>query len=90
MFEEILGNIQEDNGEMLLKIPGNVRKDSGKCSRRFRQIVDKISKIFEKIPGITDKYSGDCSRKFMKSCLFHETLFILYKSLQLNCDKTKE
>ena len=28
---------------MLKKIPGNVEKDSGECSRRFREIFRKIS-----------------------------------------------
>ena len=42
---------------MLEKIPGNVQKDSGECSRRFRG-------MFEKIPGNIQKDSGECSKRF--------------------------
>ena len=42
---------------MLKKIPGNVRKDSGECSRRFRG-------MFKKIPGNVEEDSGECSKRF--------------------------
>ena len=41
---------------MLEKLPGNVRGDSGKCSRRFRGMSKKI-------PGNAIKNSGVCSRR---------------------------
>ena len=42
---------------MLVKIPGNVQEDSGKCLKRFRG-------MFEKIPGNVPEDSGECSRRF--------------------------
>ena len=42
---------------MFEKIPGNVQKDSGECSRRFWG-------IFEKIPGNVQEDSGECWRGF--------------------------
>ena len=42
---------------MFENIPGNVKKDSGECSRRFRG-------MFEKIPGNVQKDSGECSKRF--------------------------
>ena len=42
-------NIAEDSG--------NVQKDSGECSRRFRR-------MFQKIPGNVQEDSGECSRRF--------------------------
>ena len=64
---------------MFKKIPGNVQKDSGECSRRFRGMFKKFpgnvpedsgecSKrfrgMFEKIPGNVRKDSGECSKRF--------------------------
>ena len=66
---------------MLRKIPGNVRKDSGECSRRFRGMLKKIpgnvpedsgeySKrfrgMFQKIPGNVSKDSGECWQRFSR------------------------
>ena len=42
---------------MLKKIPGNVPKDSGECSKRFRGMLNKI-------PGNVRKDSGECSKRF--------------------------
>ena len=42
---------------MLKKIPGNVQKDSGECSTRFRGMS-------EEIPGNVRRDSGECSRGF--------------------------
>ena len=47
-FQKIPGNVQEDSEERLrrvqvmLQIPGNVIKDCGECSTRFRDIFQKI------------------------------------------------
>ena len=38
---------------MFQKIPGNVQKDSGECSKRFRG-------MFNKIPGNVQEDSGEC------------------------------
>ena len=58
MFTKILGNRLEDSGECYyFKIPGNVSKDSGKFSRRFRG-------MFEKIPGNVQEDSGECLKRF--------------------------
>ena len=46
---KILRNIEEDSG--------NVKKDSGECSRGFRR-------MFEKVPGNVPEDSGECSRRF--------------------------
>ena len=42
MLKKILGNVQEDSGEMFQKIPENVQRDSGKCLRRSRGMLQKI------------------------------------------------
>ena len=42
---------------MFEKIPGNVRKDSGECSRRFRG-------MFKRITGNVQEDSGECSKRF--------------------------
>ena len=44
---------------MLKKIPGNVRRDSGECSKRFWG-------IFEKILGNVSKDSGECWQRFSR------------------------
>ena len=48
-------NTEMGNGMrgMLQKIPGNVREDSGECSRGSRG-------MFEKIPGNVPEDSGEC------------------------------
>ena len=50
---------------MLLKILGNVVKDSGECSRRFQGMFEKVSGNIQKIPGSVIKDSGECSRRFL-------------------------
>ena len=42
---------------MFTKIPGNVREDSGECSRRFRGMLLRI-------PGNAREDSGEYSRRF--------------------------
>ena len=52
MFIRIPWNLFEDYGdviilrfwEMLKKTPGNVRKDSGECLRRFPEMFEKVPK----------------------------------------------
>ena len=66
---------------MFKKIPGNVQKDSGECSRRFRGMFKKIPwnvqensgecsrgsrGMFEKIPGKVRKDSGECWQRFSR------------------------
>ena len=79
---------------MLKKIPGNVRKDSGECSKRFRGMLNKI-------PGNVRKDSGECSKRFRgmlekipgnvrKDSGESKFLLIFYQILQLNGVKTKE
>ena len=78
---------------MFQKFPGNVQRDSGECSRKFRA-------MFEEIPGKVQGDSGECSRGFrgilkkisgnLNFDLFCEILLIFYQILQLNCKKTKE
>ena len=78
---------------MFKKIPRNVRRDSGECSRRFRG-------MFEEIPGNVEEDSGECSRRFrgilkkisanVNLKFFCEILLIFYQILQLKCEKTKE
>ena len=54
----ILENLLENSGECsYFSIPGNVREDSGECSRRFQG-------MFKKIPENVRKDSGECSRRF--------------------------
>ena len=43
---------------MLKNIPGNVQKDSGECSKRFRGVL-------EKIPGNVRKDSGESKFRFI-------------------------
>ena len=58
MFIRIPVNLLDDSGECCyFIILGNVEEDSGKCSRRFRG-------MFEKIPGNVSEDSGECSRRF--------------------------
>ena len=61
---------------MLKKILGNVKKDSGECSKRFWR-------MFKKIPGKVQEDSGEN----LNLDLFCEILLIFYQILQLNCDK---
>ena len=49
---------------MLLKILGNVIKDSGECSRGFQGMFEKISGMFQKIPENNIKDSGERSSRF--------------------------
>ena len=52
--QRILGNvIFLTFGGMFKKILGNVQKDSGECSKRFRRMLRKI-------PGNVKKYSREC------------------------------
>ena len=44
---------------MLKKIPGNVRRDSGECLKRFRG-------MFEEIPGNVPEDSGECWQRFSR------------------------
>ena len=44
--------------EILKKTPGNVRKDSGECSRKFRGML-------EKIPGNVREGSGESNFRFI-------------------------
>ena len=77
----------------LKKIPENVPKDSGECSKRFWG-------MFKTIPGNVQEDSGECSKRFrgmferiprnLNLDLFCEILLIFYQILQLNCEKTKE
>ena len=62
---------------MFKKIPRNVRRDSGECSRRFRGMFERIPGMFKKIPGNTQEDYG-------------ESKFIFYQILQLECRKRKE
>ena len=50
---------------MLLKILGNVIKDSGECSRGFQGMFEKISGNVQNIPGNVIKDSGECSSRFL-------------------------
>ena len=70
MFTRILGNLLEDLGnviiltflEMFKKITGNVREDSGQCSRRFLEVLSRIL-------GIVQEDSREClerSRRMFK------------------------
>ena len=43
MFTRIPRNLLEDSGKCYyFNIPGNVRRDSGEYSRRFREMFEKI------------------------------------------------
>ena len=54
MFTKIPGNLLEDSVESShFSIPGNARKDSGECSRRFWG-------MFKRIPGNVPEDSGEC------------------------------
>ena len=76
---------------MLEKIPGNVIKDSGECSRRFRGMLLII-------PGNVPEDSGECSRGFrgmfkkipmnLNSDLFLEILLDFHQILLLSCYET--
>ena len=58
MFTRIPGNLLEDSEEYYhFNIPGNVPKDSGECSNRFRG-------MFKKILGNVRRDFGECSRGF--------------------------
>ena len=52
MFEGISGSVEEDSREYSKKIPGNIRKDIGECSRGFRE-------MFKKIPGNAQEDFGE-------------------------------
>ena len=93
MFTRIPGNLFHDSRECYyFKIPENVEKDSGECSRGFQG-------MFKKIPGNVRKDSTECSRRFrgmlekipgnLTLDLFCEILLILHQILQLNCDRTR-
>ena len=58
MFTRIPGNLLEEPGECCyFNILGNAEEDSGKCSKRFREMLKKI-------PGNVPEDSGECSRIF--------------------------
>ena len=60
MSTRILGNLLGNSGECYhFSIAGNVVKDFGECSKRFRG-------IFQKIPRNVIKDSGKCSRRFWR------------------------
>ena len=44
---------------MFQKIPGNIRRDSRECSKRFWG-------MFQKIPGNVSKDSGECWQRFSR------------------------
>ena len=59
MFTRIPLNLLEDSGECCyFIIPGNVEEDSGKRSRRFRG-------MFEKIAGNVEEDSGESKFRFI-------------------------
>ena len=78
---------------MFQRIPGNVREDSGECSRRFWG-------LFHNIPGNVIKDSEECSTRFQWMFkkilgilifdLFLEILLSFYQILLLNCHKIME
>ena len=73
MLLKILGNAQEDSGNvikdsgeclrrfwgLIWKTLGNFQEDSGECCRGFRG-------MFEQIPGNVWKDSGECSSRFRR------------------------
>ena len=77
---------------MFPKIPENIRKDSGECSKRFRG-------MFEKIPGNVPEDSGECSRRFwglfkripgnLNLDLFCEILLIILSNSAIKLRKNK-
>ena len=65
---------------MFQKIPGNVRRDSGECSRRFRGMFEEISEnveedfgecsigfraMFKRIPGKAQEDFGESKFRFI-------------------------
>ena len=80
MFTRIPGNLFHDSRECYyFKIPENVEKDSGECSRGFQGMLKKIpgnveidsgacsrrlQGMLKKIPGNVRKDSTECSRRF--------------------------
>ena len=62
---------------MLKKIPGNVRRDSGECLKRFRG-------MFEEIPGNVPEDSGECWQRFSRMLKKIERLI-----MQLNENRIK-
>ena len=94
MFTRIPGNLLEDSGECYcFNIPGNVRRNSWECSKRFRGMLKKN-------PGNVQEDSGECSRGSLEIFkrisgnlnlyLFSEILLIFYQILQSKCEKTKK
>ena len=63
---------------MLKKIPGNVRRDSGERSKRFRG-------IFEEIPGNVPEDSGESWQRFSRMLKKVESFIV-----QLNENRIKQ
>ena len=64
-----MGNLHQDSGECYsFNIPGNVlgnvREDSGKGSKRFREMLLKILGNAQEDSGNVQKDSRECSRRF--------------------------
>ena len=81
---------------MFKKIPGNVQKDSGECSRRFRGMFEKIPGNIQEDSGNVQEDSGECLKRFramfkkipgnlnldlfVKSCLFSSNSAIKFEA----------
>ena len=70
---------------MFKRIPGNVRRDSGECSKRFWGMYTNSGECSTGFRGIFKKISANLNLD-----LFCEMLLIFYQILQLNCEKAKE
>ena len=74
---------------MLLKILGNVIKDSGECSRGFHGMFEKIPGNFRRFQGILLKILENV-RADSRESKFLEILLVFYQILQLNCYESME
>ena len=70
---------------MLKKIPGNVRKDSGECFRRYRGMFEEIPGNVRKIPGNVPEDSGECWQRFLRMLKKIESFI-----MQLNENRIKQ
>ena len=93
MFTRILGNLLEDSGECYcFNIPGNVRRDSWECSKRFRGMLKKIPGNVREDPreysrrfrGMLKKISGN-----LNLYLFCEILLIFLSNSEIKMRKNK-
>ena len=93
MFTRIPRNLLEDSEDCYyFNIPGNVRRDTGECLKRYRGTLKKI-------PGNVQRDSEECSTRFQGMLqkilgnpnldLFCEILLIFYQILQLKCEKQR-